>query len=703
MTITIPKDFWDKVETDNLKYVIYGDSVSEDSKTIIKFNNDPIEYLTFLETWNRLLSIGKLPKIINNKEFIFIDDAEFSTVTYAEQMDVLQLRKPKYIMRHLINKEIYKLNLTNDTSLKVTKDHSLLHYNSKSLIKMKPEDSQYLPIIRNNNIDFRNGLSEPLYFIFGLWLSNGTFSNKTKKSENYYPGLSIYSKEETLKLIEKIEPNFEYYEKNNNNDIHIKYKPLRDLLINNNLRGVKSPNRDIPIHILNKFKSDIGSFSSFLLGYFIGDGTYSTKLICFSSASKNLLEQIKEVLMCYGTYSHILIDKNGRNYKGRVKGDMYNLKIIGASRNLLQMFQSVGYLKAIEKIKEYGTFYGKGNSPKNPGIVRNLKKAKLFNIKPIRIQSKELINYNGYVYDFEIPETHNFITNGVLVHNTDSLYLSVPEIECDSAEEYVKESEKVSEEINDLIIGCMNDLVLPKMNVPGHNETFFKTELVMQSILFTNKKKKYCFSEIANEGKIHDKPIIRYTGISVVRTNTASWTKDFIREIVEELALGTKFTDKLEVKAELQRIALKYYTSLQEEIKSLNFTKVGVPCKWGNTVYKRDTAEMIGMKLYNTIADDDYFKPNTSGLKIPIKLTSPNDFMEKIKRFRFTNNNNIGNTSLDKLTFLVVPVYHTKEELEPILTKFGIEIDLDTAWDKLVETTLTNIIECIKENHGLPK
>jgi hypothetical protein len=291
----------------------------------------------------------------------------------------------------------------------------------------------------------------------------------------------------------------------------------------------------------------------------------------------------------------------------------------------------------------------------------------------------------------------------VIYGDTDSLYLSIPEIQYDTAKEFVKASEEESEEINDLIINTMNDLVLPKMNVPGHNETFFKTELVMSAILFTKKKKKYCFKEIANEGKIHEEPIIRYTGISVVRTNTATWTKDFIKEIVEELALNNELKDKDSVKKEMGAIAEKYHKSLQESIINLEFNHIGVPCKWGNGVYKRDTAEMIGMKLYNTIFQDDYFKANTAGLKVPIKFKNPKDFLEKIERIKSANDNYIGNTSLDKLSFLVVPIYHKKEELEPILNKYGIEIDLATAWDKLVETTLTNIIECIKENHGLPK
>lgn len=249
----------------------------------------------------------------------------------------------------------------------------------------------------------------------------------------------------------------------------------------------------------------------------------------------------------------------------------------------------------------------------------------------------------------------------------------------------------------------MNENILPKMNSVGHNETFFKTELIMNAILFTDVKKKYCFKEIANEGKIHDNPIVRYTGISVVRTNTAEWTKGFIRELVENVALNTNLKNKFEIRDEYKKIGKKYNELLIEDISKLDFSRIGVPCKWSNTNYKRDTAELIGMKLYNSIMEDDFFKENTSGLKFPIRIKNSTEFLEKIKNKRFSNNFCIGNISLDKLTFLVVPIYHLAEELRPKLEHFGIEIDFYTTYNKLFETTLDRIFTCIKETHGIRK
>jgi len=44
----------------------------------------------------------------------------------------------------------------------------------------------------------------------------------------------------------------------------------------------------------------------------------------------------------------------------------------------------------------------------------------------VRVARVEEIDHDGYVYDFEVEKTHRFFANGVLVHNTDSIFLSSP-------------------------------------------------------------------------------------------------------------------------------------------------------------------------------------------------------------------------------------------------------------------------------------
>ncbi|MEO5349587.1 MAG: hypothetical protein H7836_08075 [Magnetococcus sp. YQC-3] len=300
-------------------------------------------------------------------------------------------------------------------------------------------------------------------------------------------------------------------------------------------------------------------------------------------------------------------------------------------------------------------------------------------------------------------ETENL--SHIIISDTDSLFVSIPDIICETTQEYVDKANELANNINTEIINYLNNNVLPKMNLEkNHNETFFKTESIMSSIMCLDVKKKYCLKEIAKEGKIHGNPITKYTGISVVRSNSANWTKDFIRETVSNLALNTSVKSKIDVKNKLQEIAEKFYNRLKKDIELYDFSYIGVPCKWGSTAYKRDTAEIIGMKLYNTLKEEDYFQENTNGKKIPIKIKNINEFLQKIEplKNKFPGQT-IGNITVDKLNFLVVPVYHQKEILEPIFNNFGIEIDLELTWKKLVETTLLRIIDCIKESHGLPK
>jgi len=410
---------------------------------------------------------------------------------------------------------------------------------------------------------------------------------------------------------------------------------------------------------------------------------HSFKVLTYSDEEDKLKWTIPTYFMRH-TFNGEIISIESKYKRSKLKITKNHSVIkINSKTNILEK-EDPEKIKCLLSINHNGEFIGQ--------------RKKIF---PSVVINRNMEEYSGYVYDFEIPDTHNFTANGILVHNTDSLYLSVPEIKCKTAKDYVEKGESLATEINTAIIDYMNDQILPKMNVPGHNETDFKTELIMDAILFTDVKKKYCFREIASEGTIHEKPIIKYTGISVVRTNTASWTKDFIREIIEDLAFNNEVQTKKKIREAINRVAEKYRSLLIADINVLDFSKIGVPCKWGNTKYKRDTGELIGMKLYNTITNQDFFKPNTSGMKIPIKIKNLNDFMKNIQDYKNNNKYCIGNTSLDKLNFLVVPIYHLEKELRPILEYFGIEIDVETTWNKLVETTLIRIIKCIKEKYEL--
>ena len=131
----LPKNYYDLVEQPGfLKHILYGDSVSKDMKSVVKFKNSYIEYIKFCEIWDRL--VENIPITIkNDKEYLFIED-EIEIASYDIKTDSWNLYKPQYLMRHKINEQIVRINFTNIASLDVTKNHSMIDYDcdNKSLI-----------------------------------------------------------------------------------------------------------------------------------------------------------------------------------------------------------------------------------------------------------------------------------------------------------------------------------------------------------------------------------------------------------------------------------------------------------------------------------------------------------------------------------------------------------------------------------------
>jgi len=108
------------------------------------------------------------------------------------------------------------------------------------------------------------------------------------------------------------------------------------------------------------------------------------------------------------------------------------------------------------------------------------------------------------VYDFSVPKTENFIANGALVHNTDSLFIVIPVKNAEklSTAEKLKISNEVSEDINNAVTKYLNEYFLPKSNIsPEQNATYFKSEMLMDSIMFLDVKKTYAYKLLAKKEK----------------------------------------------------------------------------------------------------------------------------------------------------------------------------------------------------------
>ena len=320
------------------------------------------------------------------------------------------------------------------------------------------------------------------------------------------------------------------------------------------------------------------------------------------------------------------------------------------------------------------------------------------NIVKAYILSKEEIEYTGYVYDFSVLENQNFVVNGFLVHNTDSLYVNVPQLEDKKSDPKVAWDiiEKLSIEINDIIGDLLDSTILPKLGVDSkHNRTSFKTEAVITNMILIGIKKNYAYKKIAEKGVIYDEPKVKYVGIPVVRSDYSKFAQDFIRNLVEDVALCDD-KNKGSLTDYLNSLAKEKYDLLREKIEDLDLSYIATPGKWNANTYKSETFTVVGMRLYNTMVNKEVFRPNTSGLSLPIIIYDKNKFLEQISDIKSKSKLFLNNTNIDNINYIVIPYNFNKDILRKNLDIFKISIDFQETWEKNVTKITRNIIETIR-------
>ena len=120
--IKIPPTFWTDVEQD-LKYVLYGDSVADNSIISIIINNSYYNQ-TIEKIWDILLKYGYNIKKIKNHEYIYLNE-KVIILTYDPVKAKIINKSPKYLMRHYLDGNLINLKFK-DKDISITKNHSLI-------------------------------------------------------------------------------------------------------------------------------------------------------------------------------------------------------------------------------------------------------------------------------------------------------------------------------------------------------------------------------------------------------------------------------------------------------------------------------------------------------------------------------------------------------------------------------------------------
>ena len=270
------------------------------------------------------------------------------------------------------------------------------------------------------------------------------------------------------------------------------------------------------------------------------------------------------------------------------------------------------------------------------------------------------------------------ILKHILYSDTDSLFIVVPDQNSNqkTTEEKMEIANKVSEDINSAIITYLNNYLLPKSNISSNkNMTFFKSEMLFDSIMFLDVKKNYAYKILAKKGKIFKTPKVNYTGIQVVKSDAARITQNILKDMIEEVILNPEIAAKNRL-TKISEIIDNYYKTFIDCCDNLDLAEISFPGKW-----QKKSMFIEGMKLYNFIMRKEIFSPGSAG-----------NFIYCI----FRNSKLFTNVDMSKVNGIVVPYIYDKDLLREKMKQFMIEIDRETQWSKLFTTTCDRIINLVK-------
>jgi len=383
------------------------------------------------------------------------------------------------------------------------------------------------------------------------------------------------------------------------------------------------------------------------------------KSICFNS--KNDSFEIKPI-------KYIMRHKIHKNIKKLIIENKYNTELLLTDDHSLVKFDKNNNLIKC-KINETNNI---------------IYKLSLNKIKICKITKIEDVFYDGYVYDLEINEIHNFIANGYIVHNTDSIFPTFPIENPDklSIDELWNKVSEHAKNINNLIELYCNHTLFERCNIdPQHNHTSFKTEMVLDSLLLLDIKKVYAYKVLIEKGKIKNK--IEYKGFPIIRSDYSQLTKDILREFIEKIIFNKDI--KLEDKYDhIINVYNKYYSLFVDNINKSDFSYVGIPAKWAKKIQY-----INGMSLYNFLVNKNIFSYGSSGKFVYCIFKNKNLF-KKIT----------GIEDISKLNGICIPYKYDLEFLKNKFNEFDIEIDTKVHWDTIFNKTCFRTKNLIKRLSG---
>jgi ribonucleoside-diphosphate reductase alpha chain len=354
------------------------------------------------DTWVYSLNNPKQMKDITTDDYLITIDGSY--------------KKVNEIIINNINKEIISIKILNSLfPIKVTKEHDI--YLIKNQTKMtsnsliinrlenkiiKPEfysveeitedDIVGFPIPTYKIFDVDNILDLDFYKFYGIMLVLGNISADNDKFNiiiELSESLEIFHINEIVNFIKNylLTNNIEYSETKYLDKINISWLIDDNLLLKRNMLYIKLNNKIIPTEFLHLPKNNILKiFEGLLITC-----DYNLNEFIYNSNSLILIMQLRYLLLRLNILTSGFVCNDIEN-----EYIIYSLKI--PKNQILSLnidFNDIGYENKINN--EYFEWN---------------------NILWGRIESITKINYSGHVYDFNMIDNHNYLTDSGLVHNS---------------------------------------------------------------------------------------------------------------------------------------------------------------------------------------------------------------------------------------------------------------------------------------------
>lgn len=281
---------------------------------------------------------------------------------------------------------------------------------------------------------------------------------------------------------------------------------------------------------------------------------------------------------------------------------------------------------------------------------------------------------------YKSVENIDYLKN-VLYSDTDSIYIVVPkDISNLTIEDKLNLAAKTGKDINNKIQNYLINNYFKKANIsPEYNYTDFKTEVIMESIMFIpDVKKQYAYKMIVKDNKILKEKEVEYKGIQVVRIDATKLGQRLLKEIVENIILNTEISKKDKL-AYVTKAVDDTHNEFLKYIKDAYFEDIGISCKWS-----KDNTIINSMKLYNFITNSNTFSVSSAGRFIYCQF-------KNIKLFSKLN------IDLKKLNAIVIPYNYSPEIVKQKFLEYGIILDHKAQWERVFTTTCQRIVNLVKK------